>query len=483
VIGSAEWSGVMDVDRFRLRNADAEDPALQVAMPVVSNHDGHLRCVGTAFAVAPGLAITAAHVVRDWEDDQERTHGFKDGRSKYTVVALQWFGARVYEWHVDEIQALWTADVAFLRFVRPPWWGDGPDQVKPRCGRLNINPPSPGEEIRVFGFPNSFVDENHVLNVSPAVCWARVREVALKTDLRIRPTSYVELEGEIRGGMSGGPCFDKDGSVIGMASRGWDFLEETAEAPPLSYMALLWPAMGMHIDPFKTGGFPAWDLFKEGTAKAIGNRRLRVTAEGIVQLGTVDPDNLVPLPESTSKEHLQGAVDFCAENARRILNDIQNMMELARASTGRWDANPLHRSLRYFFWELDAAVRLAIRLAGLNAGVADGVVCWDDFVVALQRCCIDTATRDLLAALSFSWHGVDLFEIRTYGERARADVLTLLSVSGAEGQVLACRLHPCRRDGQQVDIPNGLERFYEAAKRFSQRLLRISLRIASSAKR
>jgi hypothetical protein len=467
----------MDSERFRLQTADFESAAMQVAMPVVSDHDGDLRCIGTAFAVAPGLAITAAHVVQDWEDYYARVHGFNDGSKTYGVVALQLCAGRLCEWRVDGISTSWTADVAFLRFAKPAWYGDGPGQVKPPCGRLSVNPPRLGDDIRVFGFPNSVVDENRVLTISPAVCVARVREIALKSDLRTRPTSYVELDGEIAGGMSGGPCFDKDGNIVGMASKGCEFLD----GPPVWYMALLWPAMGVQIDLFKTGAVPAWNIFKAGKAQAIGHRRLHVTADGGVRLAKTDPDSLATLPASASKEHLQGAINFCAENALRILNGLRKDMDAARANgEGRWDANSVHSSLRHFFWELDSALCLAIRLAAVNAKVAsEGRTGWDQLVKALERSNPDAAIKDALATLSFSWNGVDLFELRTYAERARVDILVLQAVSRPEGEVIACMLSPCRHDGQQVNLPEGLERFYEAAKSFVQRLLRLSLRIGA----
>jgi hypothetical protein len=49
--------------RFRVHDAPTDHPAMQCTMPLVSVHDGDVRCIGTVFAVAPGLAITAAHVV------------------------------------------------------------------------------------------------------------------------------------------------------------------------------------------------------------------------------------------------------------------------------------------------------------------------------------------------------------------------------------------------------------------------------------
>jgi hypothetical protein len=307
--------------------------------------------------------------------------------------------------------------------------------------------------------------------------------VALKSEMRIRPTSYVELEGEIQGGMSGGPCFDSESNVIGAASRGWNFLDDTPSQSPLSYVALLWPAMSIPIDPFKTGVFPAWDLFKAGTARAVGHRRLHVTGRGEVQLGVVDPDGLVALPLSTSKEHLGGALNFCAENARRLLADMQTMMNHAQTGTGPWDANFLHRALRHYFWELNSALRLAMRLAALHAGFAlETEVGWEPFVAAWHGHGAEADIFESLESLRFSWFGIDLFEIRTYSALAMEDLLDIRSLSRISGSVSICALQPCRKGGQQVSVPDGLERYYEAARRFTRRLLRLSIRAGSPPK-
>ena len=42
------------MERFRLHATQLAHPALQMAQPLVSGHDGELRCIGTGFMVAPG---------------------------------------------------------------------------------------------------------------------------------------------------------------------------------------------------------------------------------------------------------------------------------------------------------------------------------------------------------------------------------------------------------------------------------------------
>src|SRR5580704_5125162 len=95
-----------------------------------------------------------------------------------------------------------------------------------KYARLNLNPPSVGDKVRVFGFPNSELHEG-ILNIFPAECECRVQKVDVMTDKPswYKPLSHIELEGEIEHGMSCGPCFDKDWNVIGVNSLGWDGLQ------------------------------------------------------------------------------------------------------------------------------------------------------------------------------------------------------------------------------------------------------------------
>ena len=163
---------------FRLRGVQDDHKGLQVAMPLVSVHDDDLTCIGSSFLVWPGVAITAAHVVREWLDYQEKRDGYKRAGVAFSVSAYQFFRGEILRWDVETIHSLWTADIAFLQFKMPSWWGTGKDQVIPPHARLNMNPPTPGEMVRVFGFPKSSI-ENGILHVSPSESVARVREVMM----------------------------------------------------------------------------------------------------------------------------------------------------------------------------------------------------------------------------------------------------------------------------------------------------------------
>lgn len=460
------------MERFRLRDVDPDHPAMQVTMPLVSDHDGELRCIGTAFAVAPGLAITAAHVVDAWLNYQNRREGQKNAGAKFSAAAIQWFRGSIYQWDIDAIYGSRSADVSFLRFQRPGWWGDGPGQVKPRCARLSFNPPAVGDEVRVFGFPRSEVIDG-VLYVSASECLARVTRVDLKTEIASRPSSHIDIEGQIDEGMSGGPCFDREWNVVGVNSKGWDFLE----GPPLAHVALMWPAMKIPVDLFKSGAFPAIDLFKDGPARALGYRRVHVTSKGEARLAKVDPDSLVPLMVLGSETHLERELNFAGSNAQGALAQARIFLDNISSGVEPLDWNGLHRCLRHYFWELDSTLQLALGLAARRANLpVEHPLTWDDLVREWRNHGADAETLDELAALDFSWSGVDLFEVRTYAELCRLGGLHLTAWESSTHGLVAVVLEQCRKGGQQVPLPDDLDRFLDASKRFVQRLLRLSNR-------
>lgn len=293
---------------FRVRPVEDLNPSYAPVVPLLWQADGQWVSLGSAFFVAPGLAITAAHVVKDWTAE-----GSDD--TVIPVTAVQVIDGVAYSWAVDRVYVEWPSDIAFVVFKKPAWWGDGPSQITTAFPRLNMHPPVPGDVIRAVGYPGSHVDDG-VLTVYPSESLTRVREVQIKTPLRIRPTSYVELDGEIRGGMSGGPCFDEAGRVVGICSKGWDFLDDEPDQTPISYMALIWPAMGRRIEHYQREPFPVWDLFRGGPAQAIGHDRIHVTSKGDVHIAKVTEELLLPFHWTFSADQLDASLHYCAENAR-----------------------------------------------------------------------------------------------------------------------------------------------------------------------
>lgn len=458
-------------ERFRIRDVEPKHPAMHVAMALVSEHDAQPRCVGTGFAVAPGLAVTAQHVIQGCATYQERRDRYRRPGAEFSLDAIQLHEGKICQWSVEAIYGSAAADIAFLQLRRPAWWGDGPGLVKPPVARLNLNPPDIGDELRVFGFPESRLEGN-VLVVSPSECLCRVRQVDMNLLALSRDCWRIEVEGEIEHGMSGGPCFDADRNVVGVNSVGW--LGELGAA----YVAPFWPAMGLEIDLFKSGPFPAFDLFKQGPLQALGYRRVYVTSTGKVHLAKAEPTRLAPFERLGFTEGLLPGIGFAGSNAQQALNELRAMLDECSSQAALLSANRLHLCLRHYFWELESALKLALLCAARQANVSvPEPPTWEQLLGQWRAQAVnDPKTLDELALLDFDWHSVVLFEVRTYAELSRLGSLLVHTAVKESGEIAGAMLSACHKTGQQVPLPEGLDRYIESSTRFVQKLLFLSKR-------
>jgi hypothetical protein len=141
-----------ELAQFRLRDVPLDHPALQVTMPLVSVHGDEATFIGSSFLVAPGLAITAEHVVADQQPPIADS-----------MMVIQLYQGTAYGWQVNGLTTSKAGDIAVLRFRRPVWSGDGEGQVRPPVARISFAPPLPGEEVRLFGFSNATVEDRKLI--------------------------------------------------------------------------------------------------------------------------------------------------------------------------------------------------------------------------------------------------------------------------------------------------------------------------------
>jgi hypothetical protein len=460
--------------QFKLRGVTADYPGHQVALALVDNYRGILVAVGSGVVVAPGLAMTASHVIDGCFRYREQIDGYKRSDSALSLTAVQSYDDKVFMWTVDFIYGSILSDIAFLRFVRPNWWGDGPGQVKPAFARLNLNPPAPGDRVRVFGFPNSEMQDG-ILNIYPAECECRVLTVEARTGEPKwnRPLAHMQLEGEIEHGMSGGPCFDEHWNVIGVNSSGWSGVS-------LATVALLWPAMKIEIDLYKTGPFPAIELFRSGDNAALGYQRIYITSDGSARFSRVDPESLKPTTYFGATESLSGAIDHAGAAAQESLAELRDTLAKAQSGIEPINSNKIVRLARYYFWDLEAALQLSILLASRQLGlVITEPPTWDQLSQNWKAQRPGGDVMDGLAMLDFDWKGVDLFDTRSYAAFSRSGVLGIQCMQGVKdglpvGPIMAVSLEPpCRNGCPQLFLPDGLDRFMDASRRFVQRLLQL----------
>jgi S1-C subfamily serine protease len=209
---------------------------------------------GSAIMIAPGIALTALHVLNDYKDL------ITSGQLSLLCMGLTKSGGRL--WRVVEVLEIKESDIAILKlkFASPApvdrWFIQA---------RLTARLPKLGELVMVAGF--QFSDDYIPADKDKAFA---VKDGKLNFGARLRvsvgvvrehhlagrnPMSgpVIEADCACPGGMSGGPMFDKDGRVVGVLSRSLIDVDGSG----YSLIPLLWGALVREIKPsFLTHLFP-----------------------------------------------------------------------------------------------------------------------------------------------------------------------------------------------------------------------------------
>jgi Trypsin-like peptidase domain len=238
-------------------------------MPLESySVSGNRFASGTAFMIAPGIAITASHnipslfdqvgVHHDLHNEYRSNHRITQGR----ILAIQRVNEKEFlEWGVTHVhKCRFSSDIAILRLTLTH---EHPIDLQIHRAVLDLMPPELGTEIRAFGYTNTKIDshltEDHVFNfqMDPIESVGVVNEVFDKPrDAGMYNFPCITVNCNFPHGMSGGPVIKKGGGICGLVSGGWGDQEGVA--------ALLWPCMAETIiwSDFNNGKpFIFFDLF------------------------------------------------------------------------------------------------------------------------------------------------------------------------------------------------------------------------------
>jgi len=245
---------------------------------VLLGDDGYeFDVFGTGFFIAPGLVITAKHVMEDYWKRYHYGLPFPkrkvEKETNFNVRGLQFYdnGTRRGLWYSEVMWVSDFTDVAFL-FFKP----ENEDAKDYRCEiiyELTMYAPKHREKVVSFGYPDT---EVNLIQRTPALkfdCRPRftrsIGEV-LNVHERYFKRGYVEfpsIETNARfdHGMSGGPVFNIAGQICGVVSAG--------SGP--TYVALLWPAMLTRLDIDLETGTPTepylvCDLLDNGSIRQVG---------------------------------------------------------------------------------------------------------------------------------------------------------------------------------------------------------------------
>jgi hypothetical protein len=259
----------------------------QVAMPLIATKaDGDEFVGGTAFLIAPGIAITAFHVfdefVRRYQAGAVPQDGSPMAFHVLTYVTLN--GGR----HVLPltIMRMWRAAPLDVAILAVDISGEGLPGHRWTFPRVSMLPPRVGAPIVAFGFTAGRVDSEPVamtpsLTIGAHTATGKVVEIHHEfRDRAMLPFPCFRTNARFDSGMSGGPVFDNStGHLCGVVCSSID--GQSDDEGHVSYVSSLWPLVATQIDSFETPWnvgptVPALRLFEKGICNASDLNRVRV---------------------------------------------------------------------------------------------------------------------------------------------------------------------------------------------------------------
>lgn len=210
---------------------------LVVALDWVASDRHHVW--GSAVIVAPGVALTAGHVI-----DEMRDRGFLADKGGQ-LFAVSFHVDRVELWRADSFTRVDIGDLSLLTLVRTTAVSGPPvAPLKFSLARMAARMPGVGEIISLVGFKAAEASFEHreLMGVALVGSVGQVTDqYPQRRDSHGLPNPAIAVAARTVGGMSGGAAFDAAGHLVGVISSGFD---ESS-----SFVSLSWPATYVPIAP------------------------------------------------------------------------------------------------------------------------------------------------------------------------------------------------------------------------------------------
>lgn len=181
-------------------------------MTVLVKDEAGVKAMGTVVAIAPGLAVTATHVL------PERLEAVLDGEA--TLLCAAPTDQALQLWHVRKVNFTSDDDIAFLSLELA---SENCRDWRVRILPLTTRAPKAGEQVHVIGFRLETVDEEIDTFMLTGDLYASTGEVvAVYHPIRdpiLMPFPTIEIACSSALGMSGGAVLDDIGHLLGVISR------------------------------------------------------------------------------------------------------------------------------------------------------------------------------------------------------------------------------------------------------------------------
>lgn len=168
---------------------------------------------GTAVVIAPGLALTATHVL-----DRVLPY-LSSGDAAVTCIGVRSKGLDL--WNVRKVSYTESDDLAYLSLELSSPWVEGWSFTS--LG-ITTRAPQQGEELTIVGFRFEDLQEDHGRFTAAGDLYAAAGTVTAVyfpfRHLTLMPYPAVEISCGSLGAMSGGAILDRDSLLVGIISRG-----------------------------------------------------------------------------------------------------------------------------------------------------------------------------------------------------------------------------------------------------------------------
>jgi hypothetical protein len=232
--------------------AQPDDIMREFTLALMSVADERWFASGTATIIGPRLAITAKHVVEDYEERFGRCSVLAANVLEGGTVGALWYVSKCYSSPFTDIALLFLSPVKGSEKAQNYDWAV--------CPMMNLAPPQVGSGVWGFGYADSEIDhlssENEeqsspIIRIKwsdrPSITAGTVIEVYdERRDFIKMPFPGFQINARFDGGMSGGPVFNENGELCGIIRSDYPLFEEGDRYA--SFVASLWPLMGLQLD-------------------------------------------------------------------------------------------------------------------------------------------------------------------------------------------------------------------------------------------
>lgn len=271
-------------------------PMFEVVLPLCArDNDGGFFASGSAVFVAPGIAVTALHVIKDYSDRLDgvtlnASIAAEEVSFRYSVFARQMVDGSPIIWRAISMTAADPLDIAILHLERAD---NTPPNTSWPVPTIQFKPPAIDSDVFAVGFP-----KQSVIEYAPGkLKWDAEAFLAVgavdEIHLQYRDTSRLKFpcfrtNARFDGGMSGGPVVTQGGEICGVICSNMEFYHSGEEH--ISYVSLLWPTLGLRIPtpaflPSTQDNYTLRSLFELGHVSSEDWQQVRVIDERTVAIG------------------------------------------------------------------------------------------------------------------------------------------------------------------------------------------------------